>query len=297
MASAARMSRDGRRPTIPLPLWCSMLSRRIRTFALVALPMISAVGARELIAQSAPSQQQLDSISARGRALAGYQRAAWLASTQLLATNPDPWMVQRYVAYHADSGWVVAFGRVDSERDTFYVSHIGIPAAMNGQRVDSIFEFQTFGEPGLDSDFLVRAARAQDLAVMTFGVTSQPYSAAVIPNEKGEWLVYLVPSADAASAWPVGDDVRYRISADGRRVLETHRMHAGMVVADGTRLTAGKPRKTLHDLPEDSDVFHVLMSRPASPEIVATSRYRYAIGVDGSIKLLSGKETVVGATR
>lgn len=279
-----------------------MLSRQIRTFALVALPMLSAVGARELIAQSAPSQQQLDSVSARGRALAGYQRAAWLASAQLLATNPDPWKVQRYVAYHADSGWVVAFGRLDSQRETFYVSHIGIPAAVNGQRVDSLFEFQTFGEPGPDSDFLVRAARAQDLAVMTFGATSRPYSAAVIPNEKGDWLVYLLPSADAASAWPLGDDVRYRVSADGRRVLETHRMHAEMVDAEGTtsdrtRLTAGKPRKALHDLPEDSDVFHVLMTRPSSPEIVATSRYRYVVSVDGSIKVLSAKETVVGATR
>jgi hypothetical protein len=280
-----------------------MLSRRIRTFALVLLPMVSAVLARDAGAQSVATQQQLDEISGRGRALAGYQRAAWTASMQLLATNPDPGQVLRYVAYHADSGWVVAFGRMNAERDTFYVSHIAIPAAVNGQRVDSTFEFQTFAAPGPDTDYLVRAARAMDLATMTLGVTARAYSAAAIPNEKGEWLVYLTPSADAANVWPLGDDVRYRVSPDGLRVLETHRMHVGMMEASrGTasgdaRLVAKGTGKALRDLPEDSDVFHVLMNRPAVAEVVVTPRHRYRIDVDGSIRLLQGKETVVGATR
>ena len=222
---------------------------------------------------------------------------------QLLATNPDPGQVQRYVAYHADSGWVVAFGRMNAERDTFYVSHIAIPAAVNGHRVDSTFEFQTFAAPGPDTDYLVRAARAMDLATITLGVTARAYSAAAIPNEKGEWLVYLTPSADAASVWPLGDDVRYRVSPDGLRVLETHRMHVGMMEASrGTasgdaRLVAKGTGKALRDLPEDSDVFHVLMNRPAVAEVVVTPRHRYRIDVDGSIRLLQGKETVVGATR
>ena len=253
-------------------------------------------------AQTAATQRQLDEISARGRALAGYQRAAWTASMQLLATNPDPWQVQRYVAYHADSGWVVAFGRLNTERDTFYVSHIAVPAVVNGQRVDSTFEFQTFAEPGPDSDFLVRAARAMDVATMALGMTARAYSAAAIPNEKGEWLVYLTPSADAANVWPLGDDVRYRVSEDGRRVLETHRMHAGMLEANrgtegGDARLVAKSGKALRDLPEDSDVFHVLVNRPAAAEVVVTAHHQYRIDVDGSIKLVQGKETVVGATR
>ena len=280
-----------------------MSSRRIRTLALVVLPVISTAIARRAGAQNVATQQQLDEISARGRALAGYQRAAWTASMQLLATNPDPWQVQRYVAYHADSGWVVAFGRLNAERDTFYVSQIAIPAAVNGRRVDSTFEFQTFAEPGPDTDFLVRAARAMDVATMALGVTARASTAAAIPNEKGEWLVYLTPSADAANVWPLGDDVRYRVSSDGRRVLETHRMHVGMIEAnrDGgsgdARLVAKGSGKALRDLPEDSDVFHVLMNRPAVAEVVVTPRRRYRIDVDGSITLLQGKETVVGATR
>jgi len=276
-----------------------MPSRRIGTFTFATLGLMFVVAGTSG-AQSGPSQQELDSVTGRGRALAGYQRAALTASAQLLATNPDPWKVQRYVAYHADSGWVVAFGRLDAQRDTFYVSHIGIPAAVNGQRVDSLFEFETFAQPGPDTDFLLRAANAMDLAVLTHGATSRPYSAAAIPNENGEWLVYLTPSADAANVWPLGDDVRYRVSADGTRILETHRMHAGMVDTDNgsaRQLTARRTGKPLHDLPEDSDVFHVLMSRQPRPTSVATRHFNYLIDVDGSIRLVQSKATVVGSTR
>jgi hypothetical protein len=235
-------------------------------------------------AQNAPDQKELDQITARGRALAGYQRAAWTASMQLLATNPDPWTAQRYVAYHADSGWVVAFGRLNADRDTFYVSNIAVPAAVNGQRVDSTYEFHAFdGAP--DIDYLVRAARAMDLATMRLGATKRAYSAAAIPDENGDWYVYLTPSADVASVWPLGEDVRYRVSADGQRVLETRQMHAGMVevTKDGARLVANKTAKPLHDLPEDSDVFHVLVNRSGVSEIVTTKHNQYTIAPDGSI--------------
>ena len=277
-----------------------MLSRRIGTFTFATLGLMFVVAGTSA-AQSAPSQQELDSVTSRGRALAGYQRAAWTASTQLLATNPDPWKVQRYVAYHADSGWVVAFGRMNAERDTFYVSHIGVPAAVNGQRVDSLFEFETFAQPGPDTDFLLRAAKAMDLAVLTHGATSRPVSAAAIPNDNGDWFVYLTPSADAASVWPLGDDVRYRVSSDGAQILETHRMHTGMVDTQNgaarTQLTARRSGKPLHDLPEDSDVFHVLISHQPQPTSVATRHFNYLIDADGSIKLVQGKATVVGSTR
>ena len=124
------------------------------------------------------------------------------------------------------------------------------------------------------------------------------YTAAAIPNESGEWFVYLTPSADAANVWPLGDDVRYRISGDGLRVLETRRMHAGMVDAsrststDGTRLLTSKGGKSLHELPEDSDVFHVLMGRPVVPEIVVTPHHQFVIGLDGRPQLDALRETV-----
>ncbi|HKW11604.1 MAG TPA: hypothetical protein VJO33_14560 [Gemmatimonadaceae bacterium] len=259
-----------------------MSSRSIATLAFLLAPAI-------VFAQSGPAQRRLDEISARGRALAAYQRAAWTASRQLLAKNPDPWKVSRYVAYHADSGWVVAFGRLCATRDTFYVSYIAMPAAVNGLRVDSLFEFEAFAEPGADTDFLVRAARAMDNAVMAHGHKPRAYTAAAIPGGDGDWFVYLMPSADAANVWPLGDDVRYRFSADGERLLEARPMHVGMV-ADGRG-------SALRDEPEDSDVFHVLAQRPSAPELVVTVHHRYVVAADGSIRFAQGKESIVGAAR
>jgi hypothetical protein len=220
-----------------------------------------------------------------------------------MATNPDPSQVERYVAYHADSGWVVAFGRLDTQRDTFYVSTIAVPAAINGQRVDSVFEFHKFDVPGPDVDFLVRATRAMDTAVAAMGGKGRAYQAAAIPAENGDWYVYLTPASDFTSAFPLGDDVRYRISAEADRILETRRMHKGMVAFDrstragSARLAAGSHKTTLRDEPEDSDIYHVLTRRPQVPEVIETRHFRYEVGVDGSIRLLQGRETVVGAAR
>lgn len=277
-----------------------MPSRRHAFVGLALALIVSPLAAR---AQSAPTQAELDEITARGRALAGYQRAAWNATVQLMATNPDPSAVERYVAYHADSGWVVAFGRLDTQRDTFYVSTIAVPAAVNGQRVDSIFEFHKFDVPGPDIDFLVRATRAMDTAVAAMGALPHAYQAAAIPAENGEWYVYLTPASDFATTFPLGDDVRYRISADADRILETRRMHKGMVEFDrsrksgAARLTAGMHKTSLHDEPEDTDIYHVLTRRPQVPEIIETRHFRYVVDVDGSIRLLQGGETVVGSNR
>lgn len=273
-----------------------MLARRLGLVAVAVLPVVAR-------AQSAPTQAQLDEISARGRALAGYQRAAWNATVQLMATNPDPATVQRYVAYHADSGWVVAFGRLDTQRDTFYVSNIAVPAVVNGQRVDSVFEFHKFDAPGPDIDFLVRATRAMDTAVVAMGATGRAYQAAAIPADNGDWWVYLTPARDFSGVSSFGDDVRFRISADADRIIETRRMHKGMVASDrgaraGTAHLAASSHKTsLRDEPEDSDVYFVLSRQPQVPEVVQTKHFRYLVDLDGSIKLLQGHETVVGVNR
>jgi hypothetical protein len=80
-------------------------------------------------------------------------------------------------------------------------------------------------------------------------------------------------------------------------------MHKSVVEFDrpertGTARLAARSHKTsLHDEPEDSDVYQVLTRRPHVSEIVETRHFRYLVGLDGSIKLLQGHETLVGANR
>jgi hypothetical protein len=278
---------------LALPFWAGL--------AIAALPHRAT--AQTPAAVLPPAATTLDEISARGRALAGYERAAWRAYAQLLATKPDPRFTQRYIAYRADSGWAVAFGRLNTSRDTFYVSHVAIPALVDGKRADTLFSIQAMETPGADTDYLVRAARAIDTATALFWPTNRPYDAAVLPSADGSWWVYVVPAPNREGVWPLGDDMRYRISADGRSVLEARRMHIGTVEFDRTkrppetRLVAGVHNTMVSDAPEDSDVFHVLTRTPRVFEYVFTPRFLYMINEDGSIRFVLGRAGVVGSSQ
>jgi hypothetical protein len=46
----------------------------------------------------------------------------------------------------------------------------------------------------------------------------------------------------------------------------------------------------LDDIPEDTDVFHVLAREPKVPELVVTAKYVYRILIDGSIHYLMPTE-------
>jgi hypothetical protein len=79
-------------------------------------------------------------------------------------------------------------------------------------------------------------------------------------------------------------------------------MHKGLVADDhamtgSTRLAARTHKTTLRDEPEDSDIYHVLTRQPRVPELIETRHFRYVIDVDGSIRLLQGRETLVGSNR
>src|SRR5919197_3525826 len=238
---------------------------------------------------------QLSEITERGRALASYERAVWQAYGQLLLKRPDPRLVQRYIAYHADSGWAVAFGRLSVKLDAFYVSHLAIPAVVGGKRVDTLFIIQSFEKPGADTDYLLRAARAVDSALALLGPTPRPYDVAALPTANGEWWVYVIPGPNRSNVWPLGDDTRYRFSADGRRILERRRMHLGILEFDrmskpeASRFVAGVHNTEISDAPEDTDVFHVLTRKPRVFEYVFTPRYLYMINEDGSIRFVLGR--------
>ena len=270
--------------------------------AMAALPRLAAAQTTAA-APLPPAASTLDQISGRGHALAGYERAAWRAYAQLLALKPDPRFTQRYIAYRSDSGWAVAFGKLNTTRDTFYVSHVAIPALVDGKRVDTVFAIQTLPTLGPDTDYLVRAARAIDTATSLFWPTNRPYDTAVLPAGDGTWWVYVLPAPNREGVWPLGDDMRYRVSADGHSILETRRMHIGMIEYDRskrppeTRLVAGIHHTIVSDLPEDSDVFHVLTRTPRVFEYVFTPRFLYMINEDGSIRFILGRGAVAGASQ
>jgi hypothetical protein len=60
-------------------------------------------------------------------------------------------------------------------------------------------------------------------------------------------------------------------------------------------LQAGTHTAILDDIPEDTDVFHVLVREPRVPEYIVTDAFVYTIYTDGRIRLLGRREDVLGA--
>jgi hypothetical protein len=58
----------------------------------------------------------------------------------------------------------------------------------------------------------------------------------------------------------------------------------------GRKIAAGYHSHVLSDLPEDTDVFHVLTQDPPAPEIVVTAHFMYKVETDGSIRLEKEKK-------
>ncbi len=57
-------------------------------------------------------------------------------------------------------------------------------------------------------------------------------------------------------------------------------------VPAGSRVMSGVHTAVLAEIPEDTDVFHVLSRTPKVPEIVMTDHFTYRIDLDGKINFL-----------
>jgi hypothetical protein len=80
-----------------------------------------------------PTDAQLADITARGRALAAYDFAAWHGSDAIGPLKPAPGTVTRYIARQTPKGWTVAFGRLTAARDTFLVAHEAVRTSTTGE--------------------------------------------------------------------------------------------------------------------------------------------------------------------
>jgi len=232
---------------------------------------------------------ELDSITARGRVLAEYDAAAWHGTDAVMKLQLKPDLVDGYLARRgADGRWEVVFGRSTAAGDTFHISYRALQRAPG----DTAFSASTVSPPSAETDYYARASRALNAGRREFERPTRPYNAVVVPvDDTGDWYVYLVPAPTVAGVWPLGGDVRYRVSADGRTIIERRRLHNAVIEFDaraatampGKRLEAGSHTAVLADRPEDTDVFYVLTREPRLPEYIVSRSYYFRIDVDGRI--------------
>lgn len=231
---------------------------------------------------SPPSPAELAEITERGRQLAAYDIAAWHATDAVLAMKPVEGSVTRYIAKKTENGWSVAFGRFTEKRDKFLIVYEAIQGA--GPKEFNVKKYET---PKEDTGFYLSAAKASETAIADFTGEARPHNVAVLPAKSGQMYVYVVPAQTKQGVYPLGGDVRYVVSQDGSKIVEKRQLHKSIIEfatpPQAQKVEAGYHTAVLDDIPEDTDVFHVLSRKPSVPEWIATRQYVYRIEPDGTI--------------
>jgi hypothetical protein len=229
-----------------------------------------------------PSAAELAAITERGRMLAEYDTAAWQATDAVTAAHPKADSTGRYIARKTLAGWVVDFGRLNGTGDRFLVAY---EATQTGSQAH--FEVRSFQPMREDTGWNLAAAKGIETAMRSFHGAGRAYNIAVLPAEREGMYLYLYPAQIKNGIYPLGADVRYRISPDGTKLLEKRQMHRSIIEygqpGPQDMVSSGYHTHVLCDLPEDTDVFLVLVRKPRVPEFVGAGAYMYTIDVHGAI--------------
>jgi hypothetical protein len=234
-----------------------------------------------------PPDAELAAITERGRELAAYDQAVWHATDAVQMANPKTAQGERALARLENGKWRVVFGSLNSGRTKLMIDFVATQ-----QEKPQEFFVAGLVSPVEDAEFFLFAARAQEIALADFGATARPYSSAVLRGPDERFYVYLYPAPTSAGVYPIGGDVRYLISGDGKQILEKRLLHKTIMEvspAKGKKRAAGSHSHPLSDLPEDTDVLHVLQQDPPSPEVVATPHFVYEITADGTTRIKQEK--------
>jgi hypothetical protein len=246
--------------------------------------------ARPLVeAEEPPTLEVLEAITRRGRQLAEADEAAWRGSGAMTSLTLPADSVRRLIPRRTARGWEVAFGTLSSNESTFLISQLATPGIYADHWASSLFE-----PARPDTGYFARAGRALEASLGMFRpVARRPYIATAVPADDGPtWLVYVYPAPEQQGVWPRGGDMRFRVSTDGRVVIESRRLHETIMEysprtarSSSSRARYEQPAVT-GNAPEDTDVFHVIQRRPAISELMTAGRFQYRIDTDGVIRLL-----------
>jgi hypothetical protein len=244
--------------------------------------LILLLTAAEAKALDKPSDAELAAISGRGDLLAEYDTAAWQATDAARAAHSIDGQKGRYIARKTKAGWVVDFGRLNETEGKFLVACEAVQVGSPAQ-----FEVSSFNPMREDTGWNLAAAKGIEAAMRDFRGASRPYNIAVFPAESEGMYVYLYPAQVKAGVYPLGADVRYRVSPGGAKIIEKRQMHKNIIeyvpASAPGKVQGGYHTHILSNLPEDTDVFLVLTRSPRVPETVVAGGHMFTIDVNGKI--------------
>jgi len=247
-----------------------------------------------------PTADSLAAITARGRLLWQYDFVAASASDSVMAHRPADGVIGGYVARQRGDRWDVMFGKPSASGDTFYVAY----EVRQHDEDPLAFDVKVLAPARPDTGYPARAMRAITLASRDFGPQQRQFNPAVLerPDGSGFW-VYLTPAQQRAGVFPLGGDVRYLISPDGKTIKAKRALHnsiletAPSAAALGDKMVYGTHTAVLDDIVEDTDVFYVLLREPHVPEFVITDAFVYNIATNGAIRVVGRRSDVLGGRK
>ena len=254
--------------------------RRIAALAVCGLLSASLLPGQTSEANAKDLPSYLAGVTERGRALYEYDQAAWHGTDAFFALHPDTQGLTHYICVKTPAGWEVVFPKWNVTHDRL----LAVYRAMESGGPDS-YKAKKYDPPEEGPDDLVAKERALELAIGDFPAQSRPYNTAILPAEDENLYVYLYPGQVKADVWPLGGDVRYTISADGKRIVEKRQLHKSILDREFDRgAVSGFHTHVLSDVPEDTAVFFVLNRRPLISEYVGTlGGWIFVINTDGTI--------------
>jgi hypothetical protein len=244
-------------------------------FLLLAIPLTAQVKDKDL-------QAYLAGVTDRGRALYAYDQAAWHGTDAFFGLRPDTNGLTHYICIKTPKGWEVVFPKWNETQDHLLVVYEAMESDTPGK-----FTAQRYDPPREAADELIGEERALELALKTFPRPNRSYNTAILPSGNGNLYVYLYPAQTKETVWPLGGDVRYTISADGKQILETRQLHKTILDMEydpKKQIVAGTHSHVLSDVPEDTDVLYVLNRRPLIPEYIGAGKHLFIVNIDGGIK-------------
>lgn len=223
----------------------------------------------------------LAGVTERGRALYDYDQAAWHGTDAFFALHPDTSGLTHYVCTKTPKGWMVTFPKWNALHDRLLVAYEAMESGEPGK-----FVAHRRDPPWEGPDDLVPVERAIELALGSFPRADRPYNSAILPAPGGSFYVYLYPAQVKDTIWPLGGDVPYTISADGKQIIETRQLHKTILDMESKpeqHAVAGYHVHILSHVPEDTDVLYVLNRKPAMPEYIGAGKHIFVVDTGGTI--------------
>ena len=255
-----------------------------RSALLVAAFLLFSVGYSTGESNDNDQKTYLAGVTERGRALYAYDQAAWHGTDAFFALKPDTKGLTHYICRKSTSGWVVSFGNWNDAHDKLSIVYEARETGDSGK-----YKARKYDPPIEASAELTAMERGLELAIHDFGTQTRQHNTAILPAAGGKLFIYIYPGQTKENVWPLGGDVRYTISADGKQIVEKRQLHKGVMDMEykpGSGAVSGVHSHILSDVPEDTDVLYVLTRKPSIPEYIATQKEKFVVNVDGSIALV-----------